>query len=115
MLSFKWVVLLIGNRIFTKDIFIEFVTHAGLQVQAALFIQQGETQVEPPDHFNKPLHRQGRWHNDQHPARPASDQLLMQDKPCLNRLAQANFIRQQHPGRVTASHLIGNVKLMGHQ
>ena len=66
-------------------------------------------------HLNQPLVCQRLRHQNQHRLCSLSMQLLIQNKPCFNRLAEPHFVGQQHAWRKPTAYTGSHVKLMGEQ
>src|SRR5690606_23052410 len=86
-----------------------------LQALAALFIENGEHQVKTSQHFHQPLVYQAVGHHNQYPPGTATDQLLVNNETGFNGFAKTDPIRQQHPRRMAAGHLAGNIELVGQE
>ena len=81
----------------------------------ALGVEQGEVEIEAAQHLYQPLVQQAGGHQYQHATGAAGQQLLVDDHARLDGLAQPHLVRQQYPGRVALTHLIGDVNLVRQQ
>ena len=91
------------------------IVRPGAETQQAFLVKQGEAQVKAPQHFHQPLMGQRLRHDDQDPLGEAREQLIMQDHPGLNGLAEADLIGQQHPGGKPPGHFARDIDLMRQQ
>ena len=82
---------------------------------AALLVEDAESQVEAAQQLHQPLMHQRIGHQDQHPVGASGEQLVMQDQTGLDGLAQADLVRQQHPGGGPIGHFMGDIELVGDQ
>ena len=74
--------------------------------------RDGELQVKLRPQLLVPLRHQGRRDEDQHPPHQSAQQVLPQQQAGLDRLAEPNFIGQQHPPAEMPQHLANCLDLM---
>ena len=86
-----------------------------LQRFAALFVVDGEGQVEAPQQFDEPLVDQAFGNQHQHPAGAARGQHLRGDQAGFDGLAQADLIGQQQARRPARGGGLGHLQLVRHQ
>ena len=88
---------------------------AFLQGFTAVLIQQGELQVEAPQHLYQPLVQQRFRDHDQGPAYQSADPLLLQYQSRFDGFSQSYLVGQHDARSVAAGHFVRNIKLVGNQ
>jgi hypothetical protein len=88
---------------------------ARLDGGAAFFIEDVQPDVETAEHFDEPLMHERFRHQHEDAFRPAGEQQAVENQAGFDGLAEAHFVGEQDPGRVSRADGLGDVELMRNQ
>ncbi len=82
-------------------------------LQIAFGVEEAEAQIEAPAHFHQPLMQQGLRNHDQNPFGATGQELVMNDQPRFDGLAQSHLVGEQDTRRFPPGDFMGDIELMG--